>query len=430
MFSDETLLVSLEASSTGPLSNTGRGRGSVVGGLGDDLRVGGTVLRDAGCLARVSSAAPLRGHTLRRPQGPLLRSSGRSEWVGGTTPSEESCVCRAAALAALLLILVVGVAVAKPEERKPAKEGAAAPGTPAPAKPRPKLDPVKDFIMEYRFALDPVGEPPSPEADRFGPRPVTRSAASPALRAGDLDLKAIAAVLEKRLPILSLDPGEVEVVSPTDLRVRVPFARMSRGALKQFVRAGQLEVRRLDDIMTTLNPGGKYLIDTLNVNGAYSLRFRDRRSNKVISAKEYALRCPLLADTGDMEPDSAHRVGEGVQMGVRVQLNERATKRLRDFQKKPGRMAAVFLDGELLSVNAVTEKFRPPKRKRNEPRDETLDEIDITAGFGNSEEAGYLANVLNSGALPYPLKVVSQGIMGGKTAPPLEEEPLPDPAGT
>ena len=81
-------------------------------------------------------------------------------------------------------------------------------------------------------------------------------------------------------------------------------------------------------------------------------------------------------------------------------------------------------------MNAVTVKYRPPKRKRGEPRDISLDEIDILAGFTDAEEAGYLANVLNSGALPYPLKLVSQGIMGDKTPPPDEEEPLPEPTGT
>jgi preprotein translocase subunit SecD len=305
-------------------------------------------------------------------------------------------------LAAALLFVATGLAGAKPEDHKPGKDKSAATVTPAPAKPRPKLDPQKDFITEFKFSLD-------------------RGKAS-ATKLNEADLKAIAATLEKRLPILSVEPGEVEVVSIDDIRVRVPYSRLPAGALRQFTRPGQFAVRRLEDIHTSLNPGGDFVIESRNINGVFEMRFLNRRTSKRIPAQEYIENCPVLVATEDIEADSARRVGEGVQMSVRVLLNEEGTKRFRSFQKKPGRMAAMVLDGQVLSINAVTQKYREPKRKRGEPREETLDELDISAGFGNADEAGFLANVLNSGALPYPLKLVSQGLMGGKQLPPDEEE--------
>ncbi len=38
--------------------------------------------------------------------------------------------------------------------------------------------------------------------------------------------------------------------------------------------------------------------------------------------------------------------------------------------------------------------------------------LDLSGGFETLEEAGYLAAVLNSGALPFPLSVVSTRLVG------------------
>jgi preprotein translocase subunit SecD len=247
----------------------------------------------------------------------------------------------------------------------------------------------EDFTTEVRLGLD-------------HERPVARK-----LGAGDL--KAIESVLTKRLPILGSKKGTVEARSLDDIRVRVQSGRVGDPEARMFARQGLLEFRYLEDVQTALNPRGRYLFDEINIQGDSRLRFRDRKTDKVLPLPEFLARCPLILSNEDLEPDAAQRVTGDTLMAVRVEFNSRSAKRLEQFLKKPGRLLAIVLDGEMISMNTVAE--RPKTDRKDKDARVQVAQIDIGGGFGSAAEAAYLAAVFNSGPLPCPLSVRSRQIV-------------------
>jgi preprotein translocase subunit SecD len=236
------------------------------------------------------------------------------------------------------------------------------------------------------------------------------------LRKGDAS--TLQEVLEKRVAALAGSSGVVEVKDQDEIRVRIPLEKVTPEQTRALTRPGKLEFRALEDVHSNLNPDGRYLIDVLSVQGEAQLRFRDRRSGRPISSERVIAKSPLLFDNDDLEPDGAHVAGT---VFVRVRLNERATRRLRQFVKKPGRLLAIVLDGEILAINASVTPIEPPrksKRRKGQDRavapqaeEEDTVALDVPAPITKPEEANLLVGVLNSGVLPYPLAVRSQRVV-------------------
>ncbi|MFN3653129.1 MAG: hypothetical protein ACK47B_26410 [Armatimonadota bacterium] len=267
-----------------------------------------------------------------------------------------------------------------------------------------------DFLTEIKLAVDTAALPPEQRGKALKPE----------------ELKRIEEVLTKRLPIFAEMGGTVTAGSPTEIVVKAPSSAVSPDQLEFLRRQGLLEMRELKDLRTGIGSSDRYLLEVRRVEGGResetSLRFRDTRSNRTLSVEEFLERCPRVADNSDLEPGTARLVSSGVLMAVRVELSQRATRRLSGFYKRPGRLLGVVLDGELVALNGALQP-PPPKRKRKkgepraegEERDEREDEqraqTDIMGGFGSEREARYLALVFNSGPLPRPLKVVSTKII-------------------
>jgi preprotein translocase subunit SecD len=219
------------------------------------------------------------------------------------------------------------------------------------------------------------------------------------------DQKAIQEVLAKRLPILADRGGKggiVQVNSFDDILARVPVDKVGEPQLEMFGRRGVLEFRHLDDVQTTLNPDGRYLLDIISIQNKPQIRFRDRKTNQPVTAEAFIPRCPLVVSQADIAPDSA-RAGEGSPPVVSIQFTDQGTKRLQGFASKPGRLLAMVLDSELLSINASVRKVRGKKKGSTEE----VGQMDITGACASPTEANYLAVVFNSGALPCPLTVRS-----------------------
>ena len=268
----------------------------------------------------------------------------------------------------------------------------------------------KDFVQELKLAVD------------------RKSAPDARLRPGDE--RVIEEVLKKRLRILSPDGGSVTVTAPDQILVKATGGKsISDAQLRQFTRPGRLELRHLDDIRTSLNDDARYVVETIHVQNRSVMRFRDTRTGRAVPLEEFLKRCPVLASTDDIEPESA-RLVSGLFVGVRVEFKEKTARRLEAFSATPGRIVAVVLDGEVIALNGASRPvYRPvrgeqrPKETREErqarkQREKELEEarkreargLDITGGYASEEEAAYLARVLNSGALPAPLMVVSKSL--------------------
>jgi preprotein translocase subunit SecD len=245
------------------------------------------------------------------------------------------------------------------------------------------------YSTELRLAVDPG----APEAKKVG-------------RAEE---KLMQPALEKRLPILAVTGGRVEVRTADDILVRIPAEKVSEPQLRMFRRRGLLEFRNLDDVHTSLNPRGRYLLDLLRVQKTSVIRFQERETGRVHQAAEILRRSPLLLDNRDLIAGAARVVTQG-HFAVRVQVTREAGKRLERFTSKPGRLLAVALDGEIIGLHALTKDLG--RGAEGEDGKKGLMDLDITGGFTTEQEARFLATVFNSGPLPCPLTVVSSKLVG------------------
>lgn len=240
---------------------------------------------------------------------------------------------------------------------------------------------------------------------------------------GKTDAPTLQEVLEKRVAAVAGADGEVEVTDRDDIRVLVPLEKVTDEQVRVLTRPGRIECRALEDVHSNLNPGGRYLIDVLTVQNETTLQFRDRETNRQVQTSTLLAKSPLLFDNADFAPEGAHVVGNSL---VRVRLNERATGRLNQFLKKPGRLMAVVMDGEVLAINASVTPVAPPRRgkkkKKSEPSvagvasaaeqtEQNTGLIDIPGVFTKPGEAAQLAGMINAGVLPYPLTVRSRRIV-------------------
>lgn len=234
------------------------------------------------------------------------------------------------------------------------------------------------------------------------------------------DEGALTEVLERRVSALSGGSGTVKVSSVDEILVRVPLEKVTAAQAQMLTRPGKLEFRSLDDLQTNLNPDGRYRISVLTIQDKTTLRFQDRRNNRPVETVKVVEKSPLLFDNDDLEPNGATAIVNAAL--VRARLTEKASKRLESFLKKPGRMIAVVLDGEVVAINAGISTIMPRRKGKNKERkkDEVEPEmqaepagteVDILGGYSTPEEAALLAGVLNSGVLPFPLIVRSQRVV-------------------
>lgn len=249
------------------------------------------------------------------------------------------------------------------------------------------------------------------------------------------DESAISEILERRIAALPGGSGSVKVAGVDDIQVRVPLVRdldptrpgeplLSEAQTQMLTRPGKIEFRSLEDVQTNLNPDGRYLINVLTVQGKTTLRFQDRQSNnRPVDTKRVVDKARLLLSNDDLEPNGAQSLVNSTL--VRARLTEKASKRLEDYLRKPGRIIAVVLDGEVVAINAGVSTVTPRRKSKSKDRkqDEAGEEkkaepagseVDIAGGVNSPEEAALLAGVLNSGVLPFPLTVRSQRVVAAE----------------
>ena len=241
-----------------------------------------------------------------------------------------------------------------------------------------------------------------------------------------LDASELSEALDRRLTILAEQGSTVEVKGVDEIKIRVPLEKLTPAQERLLTRPGHLEFRHLEDVHTNLNPDGKYLIDVLTVQGKSELRFRDRSSGLPADSRKLVAKSPLLFDNNDLAPNGAQAVANGAI--VRVKLTEKASKRLESFLKKPGRLVAVVLDDDIVSISAavttIPAKHKPKDKKKPDEmvvlpgqpevpaqKEEGGGQVDIPGGFSNPEEAAILASTLNAGQLPFPLTIRSRQVV-------------------
>lgn len=266
--------------------------------------------------------------------------------------------------------------------------------------PAGKTQEPDEFVTEIRLAVD-------------------RTRANP-LRLKKADLKEVEEVLTRRLAIFGSKEGKVAARSLENLTMWVPSVRVDELQLKVLCREGRLEVRHLDGVRTSFNSDGRFGIDVRTVQGESHLRFREFASSRIIPTETFLKRCPVVLDSGDFERDSVQPTGSGGLATMRIHLTEKAARRIRSFTRKP-KIVAIVLDGQMQGVTALSRPPRPKKSKKDRSAagapvpEDAGDTLDVNLTLSGPDEAGYMAVVLNSGALPGPLRVVSEKVINRRS---------------
>lgn len=231
--------------------------------------------------------------------------------------------------------------------------------------------------------------------------------------------EALQGVLQRRLPILSSEPGTVTLEANGRVRVRVQAtAVIPEARLAWLTHPGVLEVVALPDVQTGARPNARYMASTYadTMNGGMKVKFLDQQRHSFIEPERVLSKAPRIVTGADLAPGGASVLSGGQYPLIRLKFGPGGTRRLAEFGRShAGEAIAILLDGNIL----VGPLPVPPREKqigtdgKTSYRPSPLEQGDLVFSgmFRTSADAGDLATVLNSGPLPVPVKVLDQKVI-------------------
>lgn len=195
-------------------------------------------------------------------------------------------------------------------------------------------------------------------------------------------LNAVRDTIERRVNSFGVSEPLVQVQGRDQIVVELPGIKDVNVAIEQIGLTPLLEFQTQaaeGELKPTVGPDGQVTIDP---NSAWK--------KTELTGKQ------LKKATADIQQGSGSL---GSQVVVRLQFDEEGTKLFSDLTSaNVGKQIAIFLDGEVLSAPTVQNPI-------------TNGEAIISGSF-NADTAKELATRLNSGALPVPIKLISQQNVG------------------
>jgi SecD/SecF fusion protein len=200
--------------------------------------------------------------------------------------------------------------------------------------------------------------------------------------------------------------AEPRVVVQGDDRVVVelPGVRDPDKALEQIRSTAALEFYYLKDVVNSNNPMGKWRMEAPIGGEEKAYIFTGPRGETIDSQKQpeevlekvvdFKNNKPILTGK-DLLPNARANINQRNQIVVNIEFNREGTEIFRKFTRAHvGDYLAVFFDGKLLTAPSINEAIPSGK-------------AEIT-GFRSLAEARQVAEYLNAGALPVPLKVIAK----------------------
>ncbi len=201
-------------------------------------------------------------------------------------------------------------------------------------------------------------------------------------------LTSVRDTIERRVNSFGVSEPLVQVQGKDQIVVELPGIDDVNKAIEQIGQTPLMEFRVQGEAppqQPTIGPDGKIQLDSLDPISAAGWQTTG------LSGKQ------LKKATADIQQQSTSGIGNDVV--VRLQFDEEGTKLFSDLTTANiGKQIAIFLDGEILSAPTVQSAI-------------TNGEAVITGNF-TADTAKELATRLNSGALPVPIKLVSQQNVG------------------
>ncbi len=196
-------------------------------------------------------------------------------------------------------------------------------------------------------------------------------------------LTAVRDTIERRVNSFGVSEPLVQVQGSDQIVVELPGIKDVNEAIRQIGQTPLLEFKTQNPNPTQnakVGPDGKV---TLDPNGQWV--------STGLSGKQ------LARATADIQTQSKSSIGNEVV--VRLEFDDEGRKLFGEItQANVGKPIAIFLDGQVISAPTVQTAI--------------TDGIAIISGNFTPDEAKALATRLNSGALPVPIKLVSQQNVG------------------
>jgi SecD/SecF fusion protein len=199
-----------------------------------------------------------------------------------------------------------------------------------------------------------------------------------------------------------LENGDRVKFGDTALTISIPAG--STETLKQLTRTAQLQFRWFKDVKNEKNPAGKYEMSeepmpTDPRRKVYT--FKDAATGKTVPAKQVIDESEKIATGADLLPNSKQEfdtAGRGIV--VHFEFNSQGAAIFADFTRNHvGDILAVVLDEDVITAPRIDSPI---------PNGSGI----ISGSFKNVAEARTLAQLLNAGALPVPLKPIQTQIVG------------------
>lgn len=211
-------------------------------------------------------------------------------------------------------------------------------------------------------------------------------------------MESVRRVLETRVNSFGLSGTEVRLKGDRQILVLLPGAKNPQEALDTISKVAQLEFRHLNNVQSERNPGARFKMDVITGNASRGepdrYVFRDTAENSKEVLQAVVLKDSELILKGDsLKPTSVARIDpSNGQPYVSFEFKSDGARIFGNFTSdNVGEFLAVVLDNEVISAPRINEPI-------------TEGQGQISGGYKNMAEARVLANLLNSGALPIPLK--------------------------
>ena len=203
------------------------------------------------------------------------------------------------------------------------------------------------------------------------------------------------AVLERRIDSLNLAWAHVEQRGSDEVVIALPASEDHAALAEQLTVVGKLEIRGLQQVLSEGNPVGIWRMDIISDEGKEEYEFHDAVTDERVESSRVLEDAVYVLDGRSFEPKSQAQLIPNIGVPVvTFQLDRPGTKAIADYTlRHVNEFLAIVVDGEILTAPNINEPI-------------TQGSGQISGGFTTLEEAQQLANVLNSGALPVPLKLV------------------------
>ena len=191
-------------------------------------------------------------------------------------------------------------------------------------------------------------------------------------------------IVRSRVDKLGVSEPQIQAQPPDRIIVQLPGVNDPQQAVESVGKTAQMEIR--------LMPLTAEQVRDPNDSG--NTLFRDKASGQLLSPEQVKATFPLIVSGADLKPKTTTGMAQNGEPAVFFELQPSgAGKFAQSTSQNKGRIMPIFLDERCISAPNINEPI-------------TGGSGQISGGFKDLKEAGDLAVLLNSGALPAPIDIV------------------------